>query len=76
LRDVLREFDDAISEFERDRTVIFPSKGERLRLFFASQKTWTKRWSKLSQRMHPDCSNPSVGRSHAIPMGVVNQTDR
>jgi hypothetical protein len=20
--------------------------------------------------MHPDCSNPSVGRSHAIPMGV------
>lgn len=70
LRDVLRAYDNAVSDFERDHTVIFPSEQERKRLFHAVQERWLKAWSKPGPCMHPGCSSRSIPRSHTIPMSA------
>jgi hypothetical protein len=70
LRDILHAYEVAITDFENDHTVIFPSEAERLRLFFASRKKWSKQWSTPGLCMHPGCSAVSISRSHTIPMSA------
>ena len=68
LRDVLRAYDDAVNDFERDHTVIYPSEQERQRLFHASRNRWLKEWSKPGRCMSAGCGSRSIRRSHTIPM--------
>lgn len=70
LREVLRVYNSAVSDIERDHTVIFPSDEERLRLFHAAQKRWAKAWSKQGPCVHPGCTSQSILRSHTIPMSA------
>ncbi len=73
LRDVLHAYDRAISDFEDNHTVIFPSESDRLRLFYASQKRWFKQSSTPGRCMHDRCCATSISRSHTIPMSASIQ---
>jgi hypothetical protein len=70
LIDVLCSYDKAISDFENDHRVIFPSDSERHRLFFASEKKWSKQWAVRGSCMQPGCPAKSISRSHTIPMSA------
>lgn len=70
LREFLYEYDRALSDFEKDHTVIFPSREERLRLFYASRKRWSKNWATPGSCMHEGCGATAIPRSHTVPMSA------
>jgi hypothetical protein len=69
LRGLLTAYDDALTEFDNDHTVIFPSDAERNRLFHGFLKRWIKAWSKPGPCMHEGCTKTSIARSHTISLG-------
>lgn len=70
LRDLLSAYDNALTEFDDDHTVIFPSDAERNRLFFEFLKRWGKAWSKPGPCMYDGCTKKSIARSHTISLGA------
>jgi len=68
LRGLLAAYDEALREFDKDHTVIFPSDAERNRLFFGFLKRWAKAWSKPGPCMYDGCTNRSIARSHTISL--------
>ena len=70
MRDILREFDGALRDFDSDQTVIYPSEADRLRLFFTGLKRWAKIWSRPGRCMYEGCTEKSIPRSHSIPMSA------
>ena len=70
MRDILRAFDGATRDLDSDPTVIYSSKGDRLRRFFVGQERWAKVWSRPDLCMYESCTEKSVPRSHSIPMSA------
>ena len=70
LRDILRAYDNAVTDFDSDHTVVYSSEADRLRRFFAGQRKWTKLWSRPDRCMYEGCTEKSIPRSHSIPMSA------
>ena len=70
LRDILRAYDNAVTDFDSDHTVMYSSEADRLRRFFAGQRKWTKLWSRPGRCMYEGCTEKSIPRSHSIPMSA------
>lgn len=70
LRELLYEYDRALRDFEKDHTVIFPSREERLRLFYALRKRRSKNWTTPGLCMHAGCTATAIPRSHTVPMSA------
>lgn len=68
---IVQAFDGALAEFENDRSTIFPSDADRLRLFHASRKRRARDWDRPGPCMYPGCTNHSIVRSHSIPMSAT-----
>jgi hypothetical protein len=70
LRELLAAYDDALTDFDNDHLIIFPSDNERKRLFFEFLKRWDKAWSRRGPCMHDGCQQRSIARSHTISLGT------
>jgi hypothetical protein len=70
MRDILCAYDRAVTDFDADHTVIYPSEADRLRLFHASQKRWSRSWSRAALCMYEGCTEQSVTRSHSISVSA------
>ena len=70
LRNLLRAYDDAVTDFESNHAVIYSSEADRLRRSFSNKKQWAKLWSRPVRCMYEGCTERSIPRSHSIPMSA------